>query len=118
MILDNNFSFNTIAGYTYKNRVPQSVTIELLTLCNLKCEHCYIPEHNNSGLDYLILKDLFKQLRKMGSLNLVLTGGEIFLRKDIITLVELARTLGFRVSLLSNSTMITDEQINQLSNLY
>lgn len=36
----------------------------------------------------------------------------------IADLVALARILGFRVSLLSNSTIITDEQINQLSNLY
>lgn len=118
MINDNSFSLNTIGRYTYEKRIPQNATIELLTLCNLKCEHCYIPEHDDNGLEYSTLVDLFVQLRRMGTMNLVLTGGELFLRKDIIPIITIARNLGFRVALLSNATLLTEEQIRQLAELY
>jgi len=49
---ENSFSYQNIVQKAYNERIPLIATIEILTLCNLKCLHCYIPEHNNMGLEY------------------------------------------------------------------
>ena len=118
MVFDNTFSMNTISKLAYEKRFPHCVTIELLTACNYKCKHCYLPEHNSIGMKFEVIVDIFQQLRDMGTISLVLTGGEIFLRADIIEIIEIARNMGFRVTLLSNASLLNEDIINKLSKLY
>ena len=99
----------------FLNRTPISVTIELLTKCNVNCRHCYIPEHKSDGLSYEKVLEIFAQIRELGVINVSLTGGEIFLRKDILNIVEVARSYGFRVFLLSNGTLLNEEIVQKLS---
>ncbi len=63
------------------------------------------------------LKDILLQFREMGGLNLTLTGGEIFLRKDLLEIIEFARSLYLRVLLLTNATLITDQMAYKLKKL-
>lgn len=97
---------------------PASVMIELLTKCNLKCEHCYLPSHTNAGLSFDRIKKMLLELRELGILNVSLTGGEIFLRDDLFEIIEIARSLYMRVFLLSNGTLLNSESINKLKNLH
>jgi len=101
----------------YRKNSPISVTIELLTRCNLDCEHCYLPEHNNLGLNTGKLKEILSELRNMGVMNISFTGGEIFLRDDLFELIDYARALFMRVFLMSNGTILTIEQAERLSKL-
>ncbi|HAH96979.1 MAG TPA: hypothetical protein DCL69_08805, partial [Firmicutes bacterium] len=97
--------------------IPLNATIELLTECNLRCIHCYIPNHSEKGLEDYQLFSLFRELREMHTLYLNLTGGEIFLKKNIMGLLEEARNMGFSVSLLSNATQIDERIIRRLAEL-
>jgi len=92
--------------------------IELNTKCNLKCKHCYIPNHTNHGLSTQRVINLIKDLRELGVLNISFTGGEIFLREDIMDIVKTARDLHMRVHLLSNITLLNEEIVKQLSELH
>lgn len=98
-------------------RILLSLTIELTTMCNERCVHCYIPHHDNKGLNITDIKRVIKEFRDMGGLNLTLTGGEIFLRKDIFEIIEYARQLNLRVFLLTNGTLITQKVIDKLKML-
>ncbi len=95
-----------------------SLMIELLTECNEKCVHCYIPKHNTKGLSLDKLKDIIVQFRKLGGLNLSLTGGEIFLRNDIFKIISFARENYLRVFLLTNASLISEDVARKLKNLY
>lgn len=117
MIEDNTISLNTIAKYAMEKRVPYQVTLELLSSCNFKCVHCYIPNHNSMGMPFEKISSLFAELKNLGTFSLVLTGGEIFLRDDIMEIVKSARDMGFSVSLLSNASLLTHKQIEELSML-
>lgn len=94
-----------------------SVMIELLTVCNLRCKHCYIPQHDNWGMTTEQILSLIKDLRKAGVLNVSLTGGEIFLRDDIFEIIEAIRKQHMRVFLLSNITTLDEEKIKKLAKL-
>lgn len=97
---------------------PVSVMIELLTKCNLRCEHCYLPSHTNPGLSFDKIKDLLFELRELGVVNVSLTGGEIFLRDDLFEIIKIARSLYMRVFLLSNGTLLNSEIIEKLKKLH
>lgn len=102
----------------FQKKAPVSVVIELLTQCNLKCEHCYLPAHTDSGLSFETVKKLLYSLRDLGIASVSITGGEVFLREDIFDIIELARSLHMRVFILSNATLLDKHKIERLSKLY
>jgi MoaA/NifB/PqqE/SkfB family radical SAM enzyme len=91
---------------------PVSVMIELLTRCNLACEHCYLPSHSNSGISFDRVKLLLYELKELGVINVSLTGGEIFIRDDLLEIIKVARSLYIRVFLLSNGTLLDVTKIS------
>lgn len=117
MLLDENRTTNEPIQVAFKNTLPVNATIELLTRCNLRCEHCYIPAHTGAGLTYEQITSILDQLHEMGTLYLLLTGGEMFLRPDIMDIVRYARRKGFSVTLFSNATCTTEAQIAELKEL-
>lgn len=97
--------------------IPIRATIELTKRCNLVCPHCYI-----SGGDYRELntdewKSAIDQLEAAGTLYVGLTGGEPFVREDILVLIDYLRRKKFSVSLISNLTLATRRQQEELANV-
>lgn len=92
--------------------------IELNTLCNLNCVHCYLPKHENKGFTLKKVYNILDELRSMGVYEISFTGGEIFLRDDIFEIIEYARNLGFSVILFSNIILLDEKKIEKLSKLY
>ncbi len=95
-----------------------NVIIELLTECNWRCKHCYLPEHNNKGMTFEQIKDILMQLRALGVFEITFTGGEVFCRKDIMDIIKLARGMGFMVAILSNISLLNEEIIVKLSEMF
>ena len=96
--------------------IPVDVSIELTHHCNFRCQHCYIPDF--SAPDLLSterLLSLLEELADVGTLFLTLTGGELFLRRDWLTIAGRARELGFALRLFSNGTLIDDEVADQIA---
>lgn len=116
--MSNGFKLSKLYKNAFVNNIPISVMIELLTACNWNCKHCYIPEHNDMGLNTETIINLLFSLREVGTLNVTFTGGEIFLRDDIFEIIETARKLHFRVFLLSNASLLNEEKIKKLANLH
>lgn len=95
----------------YELDIPWSNTIELLNACNMKCIHCYLATHSSIGLSTDKVLDVLTQLREMGAFSVVLTGGEIFLRHDLVDIVRFARDIGMSVSLFSNATVNIEDGV-------
>lgn len=99
-----------------ENLVPLSVLFELTNRCNEDCAHCYVDLGDIEGeLTTEEVIDILGQLRAMGTLFLTFTGGEIFTRKDILTLIRHARGLGFALRLFTNGTLVRDEAIEAIA---
>lgn len=118
MLLDEKRTTKEPTRIGLKYTLPVNATIELLTRCNLHCEHCYIPAHTGAGLSFEQITSILDQLHEMGTLYLLLTGGEMFLRPDIMDIVRYARRKGFSVTLFSNATCTTEAQIAELKELH
>lgn len=103
---------------TAKEEIPFKVSFELTYCCNLQCCHCFIaPEPDKQELTTREVFLILDQLAEAGCLELNLTGGEIFTRKDIFEILNKAKSLGFVIALLTNGTLITPEIARKIKEL-
>ena len=102
-------------------RIPLDATLELTYRCNNKCVHCYcnLPENDEHAMqDELTteeIKKLLDDLASMGSIWLLITGGEPLLRPDFEEIYLHAKKKGFLITLFSNGTLINENIIKFLS---
>lgn len=92
----------------------KSIQFELTSRCNERCIHCYIPNaKKNSGSDmtYEQVCDIIDQFAEMGGLHVTLSGGEVFLHKDIIRILQYCRKKDMEICILSNLVALKDAQI-------
>ena len=95
-------------------RLPLNGTIEVTRRCPLVCGHCYnnLPmgdtEARDRELSYEELCRLLDELADAGCLWLLLTGGEIFARRDFLDIYTYAKKKGFLITLFTNGTLITE----------
>lgn len=105
---------NKIVQNSINNKIVMNATVEITSLCNWNCRHCYLGEHANRGLEFKTLLNVFRQLRELGTYELTLTGGEVFLRTDIFDIIESARNMGFCVNIFSNISLLDEIKIKRL----
>jgi MoaA/NifB/PqqE/SkfB family radical SAM enzyme len=102
-------------------RFPQGVVYEATMRCNLRCEFCYVGELLNVQGQWpgeLSLAALQRAFPDRQGLEISLTGGEIFVRKDIGEVLELFREKGYACGYLTtNGTLIDDERAEALAEL-
>lgn len=87
---------------------------ELTSRCNERCIHCYIPNgKKNAGKDMPLEKvfSLIDEFAEMGGLHVTLSGGEVFLHKDIIKIMQYCREKDMQISILSNLIALKDVQV-------
>ncbi len=87
------------------------VAWEATAACNLSCSYCRAGATPRPDSDELSTDEAVSFLESIAPLKpmLILSGGEPLLRPDIFTLSSYAASLGMRVSLASNGTLITQE---------
>ena len=105
-------------------RIPRiaQVSVEVTKACNLTCQHCSVaagsPRENELFIDEInvLLREVIHLMK--GRKEVVITGGEPFLRSDIFDILELGHSFGFkRILLLTNGTLIGREIGEKLSEL-
>lgn len=101
-------------------RIPLTVNMELLPVCNLNCKMCYIRtemsvvEKMGGLLPASKWIGLAKEMLEEGTLFLLLTGGEVFLYPDFKYLYEQLYSMGFIITLNTNGTLIDENTVEWL----
>lgn len=102
---------------TVELSVPFVVHVELTHRCNLRCRHCYLPSHDGreaSGADWVAL---MPRLAAQGTLFVIVSGGEPFVRPDALTIMEAVRGAGLALRVLTNGTLLGPDEIGALARL-
>jgi len=79
------------------------------TLCNIECKNCYIESSpKNDRLVYLTFDEVKNFIdeaieKNLGTQEIAFTGGEPFMNKDIIKMIEYSLSKGLKTLVLSNA---------------
>jgi radical SAM protein with 4Fe4S-binding SPASM domain len=108
-----------IGQFMADHHVLYSLVLELTYRCNERCVHCYLPSDTRTAeLTTLQIESLLREFANMGGMQLQLTGGELFARKDILEILAIAKAHGFATSIISNLTLMTDDILAALIDLH
>jgi MoaA/NifB/PqqE/SkfB family radical SAM enzyme len=103
------------------DRLPMGAVYEATMRCNLHCEFCYVGDLLNIEGEWrqeMTLEALAKAFPEQDGLQINLTGGEIFMRKDILSVLDLFQQKGYACGYLTtNGTIITEERADALAEL-
>ena len=98
-----------------RTRTPANGSIELLPLCNMNCDMCYV----RLGREEMEAKgrlrtadewlEIGRQMKDAGVLFLLLTGGEPFLYPDFRRLYLELRKMGMIITINTNGTLIDED---------
>lgn len=104
-----------------KARIPISASFELTPCCNLQCDMCFIEMKASEAKAYGGLKKLdfwlrlAQELKEMGTLFILLTGGEPLLYPHFKELYQTLKKMGFIITLNTNGTCITEDVARMFS---
>lgn len=95
--------------------IPWLVSLELTERCNLRCVHCYVNQP--AGDDRIRQREMtlpewqgvLDQVVDVGTLWLLVTGGEPLLRPDFCDWYLYAKRKGLHIILFTNGTLLTPE---------
>jgi MoaA/NifB/PqqE/SkfB family radical SAM enzyme len=103
------------------DRLPMGAVYEATMRCNLHCEFCYVGDLLNIEGEWrqeLSLDALRQAFPEQPGFRISLTGGEIFMRKDIMSVLDLFREKQYACGYLTtNGTIISVDRANALADL-
>ena len=107
-------------------RQPAHGTFELTSRCNLACRMCYVRAPARAGVPGASVPaapelsapawlDLARQAVDAGMVFLLLTGGEVFARRDFFEIYGPLTRLGLVIALYTNGTLVTRDVAARLA---
>lgn len=100
--------------------IPISILFELNHRCHLNCVHCYLEDNHDqekvaAQLTYEEVCSIIDQIKEAGCFILTLSGGEIFLRRDTLSIARYARSRGLGVRLFTSGTLLTEKGVSGIA---
>lgn len=93
---------------------------EISGICNLKCLHCYNADYNNirTNLNIKTISDWIEIFNGFNVFRIQISGGEPFLRKDIIEILKKIESKYIHIDgIFTNATTLEEKLINELNKL-
>lgn len=108
---------NYMINQKFKKPKHLDLIIWLLTSrCNLSCKHCYASRFNRyKELTEEEALKLVEDASKIPTKHISFTGGEVFMRKDVMNILRYAAELGIETSVVTNGLLITKEIARELA---
>jgi len=99
-----------------------AVQLSISSQCNLNCRYCYATDRIEHGQKRMAISDyktLLDDIRSVSTdVRITLTGGEPLLNKNCFEIAKYARKNGFYVDMLTNGTLISESNINQIKEFF
>ena len=105
-----------------------SAFVETNYRCNERCVHCFNPgaahqdherpQRNRDELSFEELCDQIDAFYDLGAFRITLSGGEFFIRKDALAIIEYIRSKKMDVEVFTNGLLLTEAKADQLASLW
>lgn len=101
----------------YYNGEPRltSLHIEIISKCNERCVHCYIP--HDKKIDIMnpdMFYDILEQSKKMRLLHITISGGEPMAHNNFVDFLKKCNEYNFSVNILSNLTLLNQDIVEEM----
>jgi len=96
-----------------KNGTPPTIFISVTSRCNLLCRGCSAHKQESVDLDMALIDWIISDAKNNGTRLFVFTGGEPFLRNEILSLMEKHSDTYFQI--FTNGTLIDSSIAERLS---
>ena len=85
--------------------------------CNLRCKHCLLGNKLESGesIKKEILLKILEEGHELGIKEVLLTGGEPLVYRDILEVIEIGTKLGYNIMVNTNGTLINETMASRLA---
>ncbi|MET3939126.1 radical SAM protein with 4Fe4S-binding SPASM domain [Paenibacillus sp. PvP094] len=114
-------------NFILSNKVTKPKTVYFVSTykCNLSCIYCYADSGPTRSMKEDLTteeaKKVIREIKDLGTEIITFTGGEAFLRKDMMELIEYSKDVGLLVNLISNGAFIQNidmaRKLSSLTNL-
>jgi MoaA/NifB/PqqE/SkfB family radical SAM enzyme len=102
-----------VASRTKKR--PFYVHFYVTRRCNLKCGMCNVWKNKDQKeMSLKEIKTAAQKLKELGTTQVVITGGEPLLRKDIFEIVSVFSRLGIITRMQTNALLLDEKKLNKL----
>lgn len=101
------------------NLMPLNLIHFITNKCNTKCKHCFYWKNLNTNEDILTVEEIDKMTKNIGNILFVsLTGGEPFLRKDIVDIAKVyyKNTKPMNITIPTNG-ILTDKIVSDVNKI-
>lgn len=99
--------------------VPYHLVWISTNACNAKCIHCSTEATKRlpNELSTEEVKKMFLELSKIGVFDIAISGGEPFVRSDMMEIIQYMSSLGLKVGIGSNGSTVTKKITDQLKQI-
>ncbi|NLJ84596.1 MAG: radical SAM protein, partial [Halanaerobiaceae bacterium] len=90
--------------------------IEITSLCNLKCIHCYNSSSSNTKkhLNISELEQCLSYFNEIGIKQISVSGGEPLLYPNLMELLEICSFYEMEVFLVTNGTLLNNDLVSKI----
>ncbi len=107
--------FDEILKKSFHKKIPISVLFEITYRCNFNCSHCFYKfSRKEKELKKEKIFEILNALKKSGTLFITYSGGEPFLRKDFLEILNKTVEMGFVVSIFTNGSLINEKIVEKI----
>jgi radical SAM protein with 4Fe4S-binding SPASM domain len=98
---------------------PLRIHLAITYKCPLDCAHCFVRNYRSRQMEMnaVDFKKLIDRLVEMGTYEILVSGGEPFIRKDLCECLDYALVKGMIVKLFTNGLLLGEDQIRKLQGL-
>lgn len=94
---------------------PTSIHVEIVSECNERCIHCFIPHELKTDLmDEGLFYRILDQSKELNLLHITISGGEPMLHPRFVDFIKKCREYDMSVNVLSNLTLLNEKMISEM----
>src|SRR5207245_10249063 len=98
----------------------QTIYLFLTRKCNLACQHCYIEgvgPAKDKDFDLPAIRKLIERAIPYGLKKVKVSGGEPFVRKDVLDILRFLDDNGLEIVLETNGTLFKSDTVDEISRI-
>jgi len=100
----------------FKKKIPIVISWAITNRCNQRCKYCGGWKKKTNELSTKQVFSIIDQLKLLGCIQIIFTGGEPLLRNDIVNIVDYCKKNDILVRINSNGSLLK-ERVNDIKNV-